>query len=160
MVAQISLRDYRTSDLEAIFRLDQICFSAEFRFDRRSMRRFAEREEAVCVIAEGPGGEIAGFVIADLEKVPVGYVVTLDVAVTWRRQGLAALLLREAERRMCAAGAEWMMLHVFSGNVEAMRFYERLGYERVGEQGGFYGRVGLDAWVYRKPLEPAMSSEG
>ena len=34
----------------------------------------------------------------------------------------------------------------------AIRFYERLGYERIAERLGFYGKAGLDAFVYRKKL--------
>jgi [ribosomal protein S18]-alanine N-acetyltransferase len=45
-----------------------------------------------------------------------------------------------------------MALHVFSGNTGAMRFYEKLGYDRIGMERGFYGR-GLDALLYRKEVE-------
>jgi ribosomal-protein-alanine N-acetyltransferase len=45
-------------------------------------------------------------------------------------------------------------LHVFTGNEGAVRFYERLGYERIGIKPRFYGR-GLDAFVYRKTLVAA-----
>ena len=34
----------------------------------------------------------------------------------------------------------------------AIRFYERLGYERVAMRRRFYGADGLDALVYRKEL--------
>jgi ribosomal-protein-alanine N-acetyltransferase len=42
-----------------------------------------------------------------------------------------------------------MMLHVFVKNQSAVRFYERLGYKRVGDQRGFYG-PGIDAAMYWK----------
>jgi ribosomal-protein-alanine N-acetyltransferase len=136
--------------------LDVMCFSEPFRFDRASMRRFAERRKAITLIAEGEGEEICGFVIVQLERDRselLAYVVTLDVALVFRRRGVAARLMREAERRAGAAGACRVELHVFSGNEGAVRFYERLGYELAGEQPGFYGRVGLDALVYRKTLD-------
>jgi len=38
---------------------------------------------------------------------------------------------------------------VFPGNTGAMRFYEGMGYGRVGRVEGFYGRD-LDALVYAK----------
>ena len=155
-VDEITLRDYRRSDLEAIFRLDTICFPPEFRFDSKSMRSFAERSQAITLLAEGGDGEISGFVIVHLERTGdgwLGYVVTLDVMPAWRRRGLAGRLMREAERRAAAAGARWMTLHVFTGNAGAIGFYERLGYERVGEVPGFYGSLGLNAFLYRKALE-------
>jgi ribosomal-protein-alanine N-acetyltransferase len=155
MADQITLRDYRRSDLDAIFRLDEICFPAEFRFDHESMRSFAERKKGVCLIAEAGEHEIVGFVIVHLEPGAEGrrgYVVTLDVAVEFRSRGVARRLMLDAETRAAAAGARWMELHVFTGNEGAVRFYERLGYERVGERKRFYGKEGLDAFLYRKAL--------
>jgi ribosomal protein S18 acetylase RimI-like enzyme len=154
-MGEISLRDYRTADLEAMFRLDEACFAPEFRFDRASMRAFAEERDAVAIVAQEDGGELAGFLIVHVEEAAVGsqgYVVTLDVAVAVRRRRVAARLMEEAERRVATAGAQWIELHVFVENVGAVRFYERMGYERVGELRGFYGRAGLDAFLYRKVL--------
>ncbi len=155
MSSEISLRDYRADDLEAMFRLDVVCFAPEFRFDRASMRAFAEERGAIALVAEGMGGEVVGFVIVHLGRVGagwLGYVVTLDVAEEWRRRGLAGMLMREAEARAVAAGARWMELHVFTGNAAAIRFYERLGYERSGMRRRFYGADGLDALVYRREI--------
>ena len=52
MSSEILLRDYRASDLEAMFQLDEACFAEEFRFDRESMREFAEERNAVVRIAQ------------------------------------------------------------------------------------------------------------
>jgi ribosomal-protein-alanine N-acetyltransferase len=155
MSAEIILRDYRAGDLEAMFRLDEDCFTEEFRFDRRSMREFAEERNAVVRIAEKDCGEIVGFVIAHIERFASewrAYVVTLDVALEHRRKGLAGRLMREVEAFALAAGVRWMQLHVFMGNAGAVHFYEGLGYERIRAIRGFYGAPGLDAFVYGKEL--------
>lgn len=155
MSGEIIFRDYRDTDLEAMFRLDEACFAEEFRFDRESMREFAEERNAIVRIAEEVGGELAGFIIVHVERVATGwraYVVTLDVAAEWRQQGLGRGLMREAEACAVAAGVRWMQLHVFTGNEGAIRFYERLGYERIRVQRRFYGKAGLDAFVYGKEL--------
>ena len=154
---EVELRGYRATDLEAMFRLDEACFEEEFRFDRESMREFAEERNAVVHVAE-IRGEIVGFVIAHVERVASelrAYVVTLDVAERCRGKGLAKRLMQEAEIRVAAEGAEWMELHVFTGNERAIRFYERLGYVRIGLSRRFYGKAGLDAFRYRKDL-PAL----
>jgi [ribosomal protein S18]-alanine N-acetyltransferase len=152
--AGVVIRDYRRADLEAIFQLDQICFAAEFRFERESMRRFAEARVAVALVAEGGAGVLAGFVIVHVERVlaaRIGYVVTLDVAPEFRRIGLAGALMEAASRRVVAEGGHRMELHVYVGNAEAIRFYESRGYVRVGLERGFYGGQ-LDAFVYRVEL--------
>jgi len=152
---EISLRNYRGLDIDAMFRLDVACFAPEFRFDRKSMRVFAEERDAIALVAEKIDGELLGFVIVNIERLAAGrrgYVVTLDVAEAWRRRGLAGILMREAEARAVAAGARWMELHVFTGNEAAIRFYEQLGYKRISMMRRFYGAEGLDAFVYRKEL--------
>lgn len=152
MNSEILLRDYRPSDLEAIFRLDEACFPPEFRFDKESMRTFAEARDAITVVAEGGGG-VVGFVIVEIERGIAGlcgYVVTLDVADESRRAGLAGKLMDQVERRAADVDASCIELHVFTGNEGAIRFYEGRGYVRVGVRRRFYGSVGLDAFVYRK----------
>jgi [ribosomal protein S18]-alanine N-acetyltransferase len=152
---EIQIRTYRGDDLEAISRLDELCFSEEFRFDRESMRAFAEERGAITLIAEDAANELAGFVITHVEKTATGrcaYVVTLDVAFESRRSGIAGRLMQETEHRAALAGVTRVELHVFVENEGAIRFYEGRGYRRLGTKAGFYGR-GLDAWMYRKELE-------
>ena len=111
MSSEIFLRDYRATDLEAMFQLDEACFAEEFRFDRESMREFAEERNAIVRVAEKVGGEIVGFVIAHVEHVAAewrAYVVTLDVAPEYRQKGLARRLMREVEvvRSGCGGGVD------------------------------------------------------
>jgi ribosomal-protein-alanine N-acetyltransferase len=142
------IRKYRASDFEEICRLDEACFAEEFRFDRESMREFVEARDAIVLVAEWGGVGIAGFVIVHMGA-GRAYVVTLDVAEEWRREGVALRLMMEVERRL---GSGLMELHVFTWNEAAIRFYERMGYRRVGVRRRFYGAPGLDAYLYRKEL--------
>ena len=118
------------------------------------MRAFAEERDALALVAETVADVLVGFVVVHVNRGGAGrgYLVTLDVAEEWRRKGLAGRLVREAEARTLAAGARWMELHVFTGNEAAIRFYERLGYERIAMRRRFYGAEGLDAFVYRKEI--------
>ncbi|WP_162537194.1 GNAT family N-acetyltransferase [Granulicella sp. WH15] len=150
----ITLRPYRESDVEAMYALDQVCFSENFRFDRRSMRRFADAPNAMSVVAYAQDGSLAGFSIAHLEHREddiYGYVVTLDVAPEARGKGLAGKLLGALEERARGAGAGRMELHVAVENPGAIRFYERSGYVLAGRLNGFYG-PGLDGLGYWKRL--------
>jgi ribosomal-protein-alanine N-acetyltransferase len=155
MGGEIVLRDFRATDLDAMFLLDEACFDTAFRFDWESMREFVAEPRAITIIAEDVRGGLAGFVITHVESrlnAKRGYVVTLDVAAESRRTGVAGRLMDESERRAALAGAAQVELHVFAENEGAIRFYEGRGYQRVGARPGFYG-AGLDAWVYRKDLE-------
>ena len=149
MALEVTVREYRPGDLEAMIALDVVCFQPAFQFSRRTMRLFAEAPGTVTIVAEAPP-ELAGFAIVQMEE-RVGYVVTLDVAPTWRRQGLAKRLMAEMDARVAAAGGVATKLHVFADNQAAVRFYETIGYARMGLVKGFYG-VGLDALLYGKML--------
>jgi ribosomal-protein-alanine N-acetyltransferase len=155
MSSEIFFRDYRATDLDAMFQLDEVCFDEPFRFDRESMREFAEEENAIVRVAEKACGEMVGFVIVHVERVVTGrraYVVTLDVAPEYRKRGVGRRLLEQAENTAAGAGVRWMQLHVYTENAGAIRFYERIGYERLRVQRRFYGKAGLDAFVYGKDL--------
>jgi [ribosomal protein S18]-alanine N-acetyltransferase len=142
-----------------MYELDERCFALPFRFSRRAMRGFAEADGAITVLAE-EDAQLVGFCIAQVEHdskeseqpdARTGYVVTLDVAVEWRRRGLARRLMHELELRAQADGAGSMALHVFAGNLAAVHLYESLGYECSGVAADFYA-AGLDGLVYRKVL--------
>ncbi len=153
MIPEARIRQYHEDDLDVMVALDQTCFGEDFRFDRASMRSFAEARNALTLVAERDATELLGFIIVHLEHVEVtvrGYIVTLDIALSWRRAGLAAELVHSAEAQVAAAGADGMELHVFTGNHGAIQFYERLGYRRIATRRRFYGKAGLDAFVYRK----------
>jgi ribosomal-protein-alanine N-acetyltransferase len=118
------------------------------------MKAYAEARNAISLIAEKEG-ELAGFVIVHIDHTSAGwrgYVVTLDVAAEYRRMGLAGRMLQAVEMLAEASGAQRMELHVFTENDGAIRFYERMGYERVARRQRFYGAGGLDAFEYRKRL--------
>jgi ribosomal-protein-alanine N-acetyltransferase len=146
----VALRQYRAGDWERMYALDVACFEPPFRFSRGVMRGFAEASGALSVLAEATG-ELVGFCVVQMEG-EVGYVVTLDVAATWRRQGLARRIMEKMETKVRAAGGTGMALHVFTGNTGAMQFYEGMGYGRAGRAEGFYGR-GMDGLAYRKRFD-------
>jgi ribosomal-protein-alanine N-acetyltransferase len=148
-MSEVTLREYRSGDWEAMYALDLICFEPPFRFSRRTMRGFAEAPNATALLVEDQG-KLVAFCVTHVEQ-GVGYVVTLDVVPEWRRKGLAARLMAESEARARSAGTASMALHVFTDNSSAVRFYEALAYEQIGLAEDFYGR-GLDAFVYVKKL--------
>jgi ribosomal-protein-alanine N-acetyltransferase len=147
------LRSYEPGDLDAMHALDVVCFERPFRFSRSAMRRFAEMKKARVALAEIDGA-LAGFCILHIEQAEHGraaYIVTLDVAPKHRRQGVARSLMLQAEVLSVSAGCTMMALHVFSGNTDAIRFYQGVGFVRSHRVSGFYGD-GLDALTYHKSL--------
>jgi ribosomal-protein-alanine N-acetyltransferase len=149
----IRFRSYLANDLDGMHALDVVCFEKPFRFSRAAMRRFAEATNARVTIAEDEA-ELVGFVILQIEGVDggrVGYIVTLDVSPESRRRGVARRLMQEAERQAQHEGCSALVLHVFTGNESAIRFYASLGFVRSHREEEFYGPK-MDAWVFHKLL--------
>ena len=151
----ITLRSYRDTDLDAMHALDVVCFEKPFRFSRSAMRRFAESKKARVLLAEQDAA-LLGFVILHVEAARdgrIGYIVTLDVALDHRRKGLAGQLMLAAEQTALREHCTAVVLHVFTGNQPAIRFYESHDFVRSHREPDFYGPK-MDAWVFHKLLNP------
>lgn len=150
------LHGYQAADLDAMHALDVLCFEHPFRFTRSAMRRFAEAKNARVIISK-ESGSLVGFVILHLENMEgglAGYIVTLDVAPAQRRKGIARQLMHEVEEKARREGCSALVLHVFTDNESAVRFYAGIGFTRSHTEAKFYG-PGRDAWVLHKLL-PAI----
>lgn len=153
-VSDATLRGYQPSDIDALYALDVVCFEEPFRFTRAAMRSFATSPRAQVAIAE-QDGVVVGFCIAHVERMRsqrVGYIVTLDVAPSHRRQRLAQRMMQAIEAACAAQRCGLLALHVHVANAAAIAFYRRCGFERVMRVADFYG-AGLDASVWHKRIE-------
>ncbi|NLH81325.1 MAG: GNAT family N-acetyltransferase [Phyllobacteriaceae bacterium] len=82
-------------------------------------------------------------------------VLTVAVAPTHRRRGVARALMEEAMRRLYRDRVAHLFLEVDAGNQAALALYRRLRFEKVGERRGYYahGSVpGATALVMRADL--------
>src|SRR5262249_15304646 len=58
-----------------------------------------------------------------------GWLYHLAVASDWRRRGVGARMVREAESRLRTLGCPKVNLQIYGANREVVAFYERVGYE-------------------------------
>lgn len=65
----------------------------------------------------------------------LSYLSSIGTASWARGRGLGRLVTRAAVRDSLAAASDWTYLGVFAENHPAIRLYESLGFERVGEAG-------------------------
>ena len=78
------------------------------------------------------GATVAGFIVLSLRGPFSGYIQTIGVMPEERNRGIGAALIAFAEERIFRENPN-VFLCVSSFNTAAHRFYDRLGYERVGE---------------------------
>jgi ribosomal protein S18 acetylase RimI-like enzyme len=76
--------------------------------------------------------EIAGFTILLMQGALVGYIQSVCVAPAWRNQGIGSKLIRYAEKRILR-DAPNIFIMVSDFNPAALRLYQRLGFEIIGE---------------------------
>ena len=131
------LRDYREGDFDELVRLDRECFEAGIAYSNRDMRRFLTFATRVAIVAER-SGRIAGFCIGFRAPGRTGHIITLDVRAEERRTGLGRALLEATIDRLRGSGASETTLEVDVENTSAIRFYERLGFERRGTLADYY----------------------
>jgi ribosomal-protein-alanine N-acetyltransferase len=108
-------------------------------------------EWSTVLVAEDPGGAIAGFVVL---WIVADELQILDVATdpALRRSGVARRLLAEAERLAVAREVALLTLEVRRSNAAALALYVGLGYARAGVRRGYYEDDGEDAIVLHKAL--------
>jgi [ribosomal protein S18]-alanine N-acetyltransferase len=151
----VTQRAYEPHDFAALHRLDQSCFPQGIAYSRTTLHYFLMLPTANCVVA-AEGKSIVGFILSE-QNPPLAHVITLDVAASHRRQGIASTLLAEAENNWTYQGVHHVLLETAIENEAAVAFWKRHGYRIEAVLKRYYlGR--LDAYEMRKILPPAPSA--
>jgi ribosomal-protein-alanine N-acetyltransferase len=145
----LRLRAYEPQDFERLYALDHLCFPPGIAYSKWMLRHFLRMPAAHCIVA-ADGQEIPGFVITE-EAGPLGHILTLDVAESYRRRGLGTQLLQDSEAELLERGVTEMVLETAVENAAGVAFWHRHGYRTVGTLKKYYLRR-LDAFEMRKNL--------
>lgn len=148
-------RLYRPEDFAQLYAIEEACFEAGLRFDRRFMKHLVGLRNGATWIAEA-NGVMAGFAIVEWTRQRAGliaYLQTIEVAPSQRGQGAGRELLMHCEDSAVAAAARAIWLHVDEENDAAIRLYEKRGYSRRGRREDYYPE-GRAALIYAKQLMP------
>jgi len=149
----MQIRPYMDADFDALYELEERCFTYPIRFPRWYMRRLVGRKNGVVWIAEMEG-QLAGFVVASWARrdgLFRAYIETIEVDERWRRHGLGRALLQQVEASSRAVGASMLGLHVEEGNSRAISLYESCGFEVLLHDKNYY-EDGKHALLYCKHL--------
>ena len=147
---ECTLRDYRASDFETLWRIDQECFPPELAYSRTELGGYVRRQSSVTLVAEMEG-EIAGYIVAERGGRKVGHIITLDVRQPARRTGLGSKLIGATEERLRGMGCSSVLLEVAVDNAAAIAFYHRHGYATLATIPRYYNDQ-TDALLLGKKL--------
>lgn len=124
-----TIRPFAPGDGEALRRL---WVSVGFRLiadDDAGLARFVARNPGLLLVAEDPAGAIVGSAMGAWDG-RRGWLYHVAVTVDHRRRGLATELVRRVEDGLREVGCQRALAVVEDGNDPALRFWQRLGYER------------------------------
>jgi ribosomal-protein-alanine N-acetyltransferase len=150
------IRDYRATDFDRLWRIDQQCFPPGIAYTQMDLTGFITRRKAITLVAEFPegaefSGGIAGFAVAQPIR-KIGRILTLDTIPQARRSGLATQLMQDCEKRLRAVGCEQVYLETAVDNEPALHLYHKLGYEILRTLPLYYPTHALDAYLMGKLL--------
>jgi [ribosomal protein S18]-alanine N-acetyltransferase len=148
----IRLRGVERSDLDALFTLDQQCFSPGIAYTKAELRYYLRHPDSFSVVAEDSAAVILGFAIA--ESYPeangrIGHIVTIDVAQGARRQGVGRMLMEAILDGLRAVDTVAVRLEVAVDNGGAQAFYRNFGFVESERIRGYYLGT-LDAFSMEK----------
>ncbi len=142
--ARTVLREGELADLESMVKIDETLFPPEISYDPETFLFYLLHPSSDVILAE-INGEVAGFAIVTLSEPGDCQLVTIDVAKKMQRLGIGASLLKAAHQRAGSRGAKSVSLQVDTNSTDAIRFYERAGYEKKGPLPNYYRNLS-DAW--------------
>jgi [ribosomal protein S18]-alanine N-acetyltransferase len=155
---KFALRDYKPTDFDTLYEIDQACYPVEIAYSKRDLRLYLRMPGAECVVAEA-ANTIAGFCISAHQDTR-GYIVTIDVLEQFRRTGIGSALLSEVERRLAATGVREVRLETATDNESAVAFWQRHGYRSLGIRKQYYPG-GRDAFAMSKAISfPRLKLNG
>jgi ribosomal-protein-alanine N-acetyltransferase len=170
------LREYKKSDFDELWKIDQQCFDREIAFSRPELASYIERRHSFTIVAEivpdagdaqespevsglnaakqnapKPRRAVAGFITVEMNKQAYGHVITIDVRAEHRRNGLGTMLLQAAENRVRKINGFMLVLEVAVNNDAARAFYERHGFKIIKPLPRYYAHK-LDGLFLTKRL--------
>lgn len=152
-MAAVSIEPMTVDDLDQVLPIERASFRTPW--SRGAfLYELQKNRVARCWVARAEAGSpplVVGYLCL-WEIGPELHVTNLAVHPTWRRQGIARLLvgrtLEDARRRRFRLA----ILEVRPTNMEALRVYEGLGFRVVGRRKGYYVDTGEDALVMEADL--------
>jgi [ribosomal protein S18]-alanine N-acetyltransferase len=150
----VELREGGTGDLPAVNRIMRDAFETRYGEGWTSAQCLGMLSlPGVWLTMASIDGQDAGFALSRSTG-EEAELLLLATAPAYRARGIGGALLRATIVEAQARGGHQLHLEVRAGN-DAVRLYQREGFDKVGERRGYYkGKMGqsYDAHTYVRPL--------
>jgi ribosomal-protein-alanine N-acetyltransferase len=95
--------------------------------------------------------KIVGFVIGVKISSETARILMLTVAENHRREGIGSTLLNNLLKELSIQNIKYIELEVSTTNYQAIKFYQRHGFETINVRSNFY-QNGEDAYLMKRVL--------
>ena len=146
------IRDMKESDLDGVAAIEGVSFPTPW--SREMFREDLTRPFSRPFTAEGPAGEILGYVVC-WNVAGEAHILNIAVHPDFRGRGIGKALILEAIRRAGRARSKWIQLEVRAGNDQAQALYRKCGFTFIGIRKGYYTDTGEDALLFSREIRPA-----
>lgn len=162
MTSDVTIREARVSDAEAIARLTkQLGYEVDPSGLADRLSRILTRSDQQFLIADGPGESIGWVHMVRWEIVETDAFVMIAGLVVdrdHRKQGIGRMLLEQAEAWAASQGCSLVRLWSSSTRTAAHAFYEHVGYTNIKTQYSFLKSLDASSPLPLRAFVPDVSS--
>ena len=141
---KVELRRLETGDLDAVEEIERESYPTPW--SRAMFAAELQKPSSLAIGAYHDGGELVGYAIVS-RYVDAWHVMTIAVVPDFRRRGIGRSLLERLFEVTATDPRRGYTLEVRVSNAEAIRLYERLGFEPRGIRRGYYTDNREDALI-------------
>lgn len=148
-MSNVSIRAAALDDIPAILAIEQSAPSASHWHAEQYKSRIQSPIEDACFLVAECEGTLAGFICVRIIA-SEWEIENVVVAEEFRRQGVAAQLMRSLLARWDQVVGTTMLLEVRESNATARALYAKSGLEEVGRRPRYYREPIEDAILYER----------
>ena len=146
----VELRSIERHDLDAIDEIERASYPTPW--SRAMFVAELQKPSSLALGAYRETGELAGYLVVS-RYVDAWHVMNVAVAPEFRRRGIGRALLERLFEVTGGDSRRGYTLEVRVSNADAIRLYERLGFEARGIRRGYYTDNREDALImWREPV--------
>ena len=152
----VELRRLEANDLDVVEEIERASYPTPW--SRAMFAAELQKPSSLAIGAYHDSGELVGYAIVS-RYVDAWHVMNIAVVPEFRRRGIGKSLLERLFEVTAADPRRGYTLEVRVSNTEAIRLYERLGFEARGIRRGYYTDNREDALImWREPTPTEKAS--
>ena len=151
----INIVPMNADHLEELERLEKICFSRPW--SRKMLAEELENQCAAFLVAEDPESRAVLGYAGVLVMADEGYITNVAVFPEYRRQGIAAQIIKVFCDFAEGSHLAFLTLEVRPSNTAALELYHSFGFEEAGRRKNYYDLPKEDAIILTRYFAEAQA---